>query len=208
MTKQEFPLGKESYCPRCYFEDDKRVLRENCPHNKDKQLLSQCPHCLCMTKTIKGKCGKCGELKTTETWRELQDLLQTGLGLEDEEAVVAGNILKEFGDKILQSTLDEATKEARESGYSHGWSDSEDVHYKNNQNKLKEQLEMIEGKIEDEKKKVRADFKKDGRIQEVRMVTMGDNYTFNGEFEDEEERDIYIKALDQVHDIIKNMKGK
>jgi len=25
--------------------------------------ISQCPHCLCMTKTIVDECGKCGELK-------------------------------------------------------------------------------------------------------------------------------------------------
>jgi len=29
----EFPMGKESYCPQCYFEDDITILRENCKHN-------------------------------------------------------------------------------------------------------------------------------------------------------------------------------
>lgn len=33
ITK-EFPEGKENYCPRCYFEDDKIVLRKDCPHAK------------------------------------------------------------------------------------------------------------------------------------------------------------------------------
>lgn len=28
----EFPKGKESYCPQCYFDDDKTILREECPH--------------------------------------------------------------------------------------------------------------------------------------------------------------------------------
>lgn len=31
----EFPEGKEAYCPRCYFEDDKTILRKDCPHNKE-----------------------------------------------------------------------------------------------------------------------------------------------------------------------------
>ncbi len=31
ITK-EFPEGKESYCPRCYFEDDITVLRKGCKH--------------------------------------------------------------------------------------------------------------------------------------------------------------------------------
>lgn len=30
----EFPKGKESYCPRCYFDDEKVILREDCPHNQ------------------------------------------------------------------------------------------------------------------------------------------------------------------------------
>ena len=29
------------------------------------QDISQCPNCLCMTKTVKGKCGKCKEIKST-----------------------------------------------------------------------------------------------------------------------------------------------
>jgi len=38
----EFPKGKESYCPRCYFEDEKVVLRIECPHAKS--LLSATPN--------------------------------------------------------------------------------------------------------------------------------------------------------------------
>lgn len=34
---QEFPKGKESYCPRCYFESDKTILRAECPHNQAPQ---------------------------------------------------------------------------------------------------------------------------------------------------------------------------
>lgn len=30
---EEFPKGKESYCPRCYFERSMVVLRKECPHN-------------------------------------------------------------------------------------------------------------------------------------------------------------------------------
>lgn len=29
----EFPQGKENYCPRCYFENDLVVLRTECKHN-------------------------------------------------------------------------------------------------------------------------------------------------------------------------------
>ena len=29
---KEFPLGKENYCPQCYFENDKVILRIDCPH--------------------------------------------------------------------------------------------------------------------------------------------------------------------------------
>lgn len=28
----EFPLGKENYCPQCYFEDNKAVLKTECKH--------------------------------------------------------------------------------------------------------------------------------------------------------------------------------
>jgi len=27
---KEFPEGKENYCPQCYFEDEKVVLRADC----------------------------------------------------------------------------------------------------------------------------------------------------------------------------------
>jgi len=29
---KEFPEGKDNYCPRCYFNDDKVILRKDCPH--------------------------------------------------------------------------------------------------------------------------------------------------------------------------------
>ena len=37
MITQEFPKGKEEYCPRCYFEDEVVILREDCPHRTTKQ---------------------------------------------------------------------------------------------------------------------------------------------------------------------------
>jgi len=42
ITK-EFPKGKENYCPRCYFENEKVILREDCPHNKSitKEILKK-----------------------------------------------------------------------------------------------------------------------------------------------------------------------
>lgn len=30
----EFPKGKENYCPTCYFDDDKVILRSECPCNR------------------------------------------------------------------------------------------------------------------------------------------------------------------------------
>lgn len=33
-TMKEFPEEKENYCPQCYFENDKVILRKDCPHNK------------------------------------------------------------------------------------------------------------------------------------------------------------------------------
>lgn len=30
----EFPKGKENYCPECYFEEDVVILRGECHHNK------------------------------------------------------------------------------------------------------------------------------------------------------------------------------
>ena len=47
ITK-EFPQGKEAYCPRCYFEDSRTVLREICPHNllyNDECHKENCPAC-------------------------------------------------------------------------------------------------------------------------------------------------------------------
>lgn len=38
----EFPQGKDNYCPQCYFEDDRTVLRMDCPHNfKDNMPLEK-----------------------------------------------------------------------------------------------------------------------------------------------------------------------
>ena len=30
----EFDKIKDDYCPQCYFDDDKTILRKDCPHNK------------------------------------------------------------------------------------------------------------------------------------------------------------------------------
>lgn len=38
---KEFPKGKETYCPRCYFEDDVTVLREDCKHNQEVKLAPE-----------------------------------------------------------------------------------------------------------------------------------------------------------------------
>lgn len=32
--KYEFPEGKENYCPQCYFDDEKVVLRKDCKGHK------------------------------------------------------------------------------------------------------------------------------------------------------------------------------
>lgn len=51
VTK-EFPEGKEKYCPRCYFENDKVILRKDCEHNKccdryngDLDITGSCIFC-------------------------------------------------------------------------------------------------------------------------------------------------------------------
>ena len=36
--KEEFPKGKEKYCPRFYFEKNKEVLREDCECKNDKWI--------------------------------------------------------------------------------------------------------------------------------------------------------------------------
>lgn len=36
-SQKEFPLGKENYCPRCYFDDNKVILRKDCLHNQPSQ---------------------------------------------------------------------------------------------------------------------------------------------------------------------------
>lgn len=33
----EFPLGKDNYCPQCYFEDDVKVLKKDCKHRTPKR---------------------------------------------------------------------------------------------------------------------------------------------------------------------------
>lgn len=53
IKTKEFPLGKERYCPRCYFGEPptfegRVILREDCPHNKvyqEKDGGSGCPKC-------------------------------------------------------------------------------------------------------------------------------------------------------------------
>lgn len=37
MTKEinEFPRGKELYCPKCYFDDDREVLRIDCDGHRE-----------------------------------------------------------------------------------------------------------------------------------------------------------------------------
>lgn len=55
----EFDRKKEAYCPKCYFEDNKQILRSECPHS---------------TSTYKGdiiRCG-CGEI-LKEGWEEVVD---------------------------------------------------------------------------------------------------------------------------------------
>lgn len=39
ITK-EFPKGKENYCPRCYFDNEKVVLRNVCPHNLNEEAVN------------------------------------------------------------------------------------------------------------------------------------------------------------------------
>ena len=32
---EEFPAGRENYCPQCYFENDEVIIRGNCSCHED-----------------------------------------------------------------------------------------------------------------------------------------------------------------------------
>jgi len=49
---------QEGYCS----QQCKKMVKVFVPKPKEDEL-SQCPHCLCMTKTIAGKCLKCKKEK-------------------------------------------------------------------------------------------------------------------------------------------------
>lgn len=38
---QEFPEGKEAYCPKCYFENEKTILKKDCPHSLEKSTIDK-----------------------------------------------------------------------------------------------------------------------------------------------------------------------
>lgn len=38
---KEFPEGKDLYCPRCYFNDDRTILRRDCPHNNPASIPTE-----------------------------------------------------------------------------------------------------------------------------------------------------------------------
>lgn len=40
QTNKEFLLGKERYCPKCYFQDEKVILKEDCPHWQEPRINS------------------------------------------------------------------------------------------------------------------------------------------------------------------------
>lgn len=61
-----------------------------------KMKLSFCPHCFCMTKTIKGKCGKCREERKMKSISFEGEVLKGRNGYEVVNEV--GNSL----DKILE----------------------------------------------------------------------------------------------------------
>ena len=58
---------EKKYLDHCFLcgtgidmlNSDQRYVCDNCINNrKEEHQISQCPHCLCMTKTVCGKCGK------------------------------------------------------------------------------------------------------------------------------------------------------
>lgn len=62
-VSEEFPQGKESYCPQCYFDDDKVILRKDCPHNspmtpQDKQPGKCCEKCNINTASFSYRRGR------------------------------------------------------------------------------------------------------------------------------------------------------
>ena len=58
--KKEFPKGKDIYCPRCYFEDDEKVLRKDCKHNQKKGMFKKLKEFISeVVKEIKTQKEKC-----------------------------------------------------------------------------------------------------------------------------------------------------
>lgn len=57
---KEFPQGKEAYCPQCYFDLGKTVLRIDCiGHSKQEKELKYCDQCKQMTNHSLHQCLKC-----------------------------------------------------------------------------------------------------------------------------------------------------
>ena len=107
LDKKEFPEGKENYCPRCYFEDGKVVLRKDCSHSQspDKANFlqvgrtiecgtchpSEYPNCIEIRKGIEPPIPPCNcichdKISSTDTFniREcINGHKMTGVGFDD-----------------------------------------------------------------------------------------------------------------------------
>lgn len=95
---------------------------------KNKETISLCPNCYCVTKTIKGNCGKCGEMKKKNKKREeFKNLIRVALNLDEQEVEVAGNLfdhtLAQALKEVLESIVDDLTEKPGETGWSRAFNE-------------------------------------------------------------------------------------
>lgn len=86
----EFPRGKEMYCPKCYFENDKEVLRVDCDgHTNLNVIEKRCPQCV-----LENNVGVCdnkncnnyvSQLQIVYSVKNLQDYLNLRLKENSDE---------------------------------------------------------------------------------------------------------------------------
>ena len=232
QPKQEmFMHAGGNCCPKC-LKMITAVTTNSENKKKTKFKFPQCSNPACECHILKASTSK-----PTETWREsLRELYLhdtstksisfyfgkldfTPNGVDGEYYLCTKESLESF----IQSTLDEATSEARESGYSHGWLDSIDAHFEKNKNELdkavqearKEALEDYMAtygvSLEAHDERVRKEQREliDGKIEGLKRTILHPTLRVKGKICDACSEDFtHNQTLDQVHDIIKQAKGK
>lgn len=41
VNNKEEDKIKDRFCPACYFEEDKQIMRKDCPHNKNESIKDE-----------------------------------------------------------------------------------------------------------------------------------------------------------------------